>query len=49
MSIYEWNGSWARWEIREIDYLLNCWKEGTRTEDEVWARFLEIMRREKRR
>lgn len=35
MSIYAWNGSWARWEIREIEYLLKCCKEGTRTEEEV--------------
>ena len=43
MSIYAWNGSWARWEIREIEYLLKCCKEGTRTQDEVWERFQEIM------
>lgn len=49
MSIYEWNGSWARWEIREIEYLLKCVKEGTRTEEEVWTRFSEIVRREKHR
>ena len=40
---------WARWEIRELDYLIKCCKLGTRTEDEVWTRFLEIMRREKHR
>ena len=49
MSIYEWSGTWARWEIREIEYLLKCAKDGTRTEGEVWERFLEIMRKEKRR
>ena len=49
MSVYAWNGSWARWELREIEYLLKCCKDGTRTEDEVWKRFLEVMRKEKRR
>ena len=49
MSKYEWQGKWARWEIREIDYLLKCCKQGTRTEDEVWSRFCEIVRREKHR
>ena len=49
MGAYEWNGSWAKWELREIEYLLKCVKDCTRTEDEVWVRFLEIMRREKHR
>ena len=47
MSVYEWKGSWARWEIREIEYLLKCAKDGTRTEEEVWERFLEVMKGEK--
>ncbi len=47
MSVYEWNGSWARWELREIEYLLKCCREGTRSEDEVWKRFLEVMKGEK--
>lgn len=49
MSVYKWQGSWTRWEIREIEYLLKCAKEGTRSEEDVWNRFLEIMRGEKRR
>lgn len=49
MSIYKWNGAWARWELREIEHLLKCVKEGTRTEEDVWKRFLEIIRREKHR
>ena len=48
-SIYDRHGSWARWEIREIDHLLKCVKEGTRTEEDVWKRFLEIVRGEKHR
>lgn len=46
---YRWSGTWARWEIREMEYVINCLHQGTRTEEEVWSRFLEIMRREKRR
>ena len=47
MSFYQWKGSWARWQLREIEYLLKCAKDGTRTEEEVWIRFLQIMKGEK--
>ena len=49
MSIYNWHGSWARWEIREMEELIKACKEGRRTEEEVWKRFCEIVRGEKHR
>ena len=52
MSVYEYKHQKHRLnmtEVRELEYLVECYRKGTRTEDECWKRFLEIMRREKRK
>lgn len=49
MSVYEWHGTWARWEIREMESLIQACKEGRRSEEEVWKRFCEIVKKEKHR
>jgi len=47
MSIYEYQEKPHRletWKVRELEYLVECYQNGTRTEDEVWRRFLQIVK-----
>lgn len=52
MSIYEYKHQKHRLnmtEVRELEYLIVCYKNGTRSEKDCWTRFLEIMRGEARK
>lgn len=50
MSVYEYKEKPHRlekWKVRELEYLVECYNKGTRSEKEVWKRFLEIIRGDK--
>ena len=52
MSTYEYQEKPHRlenYEIRELEYLVECFRNGTRSEESVWKRFLEIVRKEKQK
>jgi len=36
-----------KWEVRELEYLIECYRNGTRSEENCWERFLQIVRKEK--
>lgn len=48
-AAYPWHGTWAKWQIREIEHQLKCLKEGTRTEEEVWIVFQRLVKGERKR
>ena len=50
MSKYEWNGSEERdWRIREIQYVLRTYNNGTRDADQTISRIADIVNGEKRK
>ena len=50
MSVYAYKEAphrMEKWKVRDLEYLIECYKKGTRSEEDVWIRFLQIMKGEK--
>lgn len=49
MSIYDWKGDKASWKIREIEYVIKCYRQGSRTDKETLQRIKDIIKNEARK